>query len=235
MESKKDTSCVLESKRSTFFQIGLLTVGSLTLAAFTYKTPRSFHFEKAMVPYHVVDFTEESADEIEKPEVVIPQTHRTEERSGVDMQANPDENSGSTKNSGELPDPKVGLDGLTFPFIGHIHIAPDLSLENDIFEDADIPAKFVGGYPEMVKFIVSKIEYPDDAKRFGDEGTVYVSFIVEKDGSVSNVAIERGVTEELDREAKRIVRSFPNWIPGEYQYRKVRTRVRLPITFDLAD
>lgn len=235
MESKKNTSCSLENKRSTFFQIGLLTVGSLTLAAFTYKTPRSIFSEKAMVPFRVVEFTEEPAEKIEKPEPVIQITRRNEDRSGVDMHSNPDETSGVTKNSGEIPDPKVGLDGLPFPFIGHINIELDTALETDIFEDADIPAMYVGGYPEMVKFIVSKIDYPEEAKRFGDQGTVYVSFVVEKDGSVSNVGIERGVSADLDKEAKRIVRSFPNWIPGEYQYRKVRTRVRLPITFSLAD
>ena len=62
----------------------------------------------------------------------------------------------------------------------------------------------------MQKFISKEVQYPQEAIELGDQGIVYVSFVVEKDGSVSNIEIVRGVTKKIDREAKRIVRSFPN-------------------------
>ena len=79
--------------------------------------------------------------------------------------------------------------------------------------------------------ISETIVYPEIDQRMGNQGTVYVSFIVEKDGSVTNVQIERGISETIDREAKRIVRGFPNWKPAENAFGKVRTIVRLPIKF----
>ena len=65
------------------------------------------------------------------------------------------------------------------------------------------------------------------------QGTVAISFVVEKNGEITNILVEKGVSKTIDREAKRIVRSFPKWVPAEIDARKVRTRVRLPIVFTL--
>jgi protein TonB len=65
------------------------------------------------------------------------------------------------------------------------------------------------------------------------QGKVYLTFVIEKDGSVSNVAVERGIYKSVDREAERIVRTFPNWKPAEMATGKVRSRVRVPINFVL--
>ena len=66
-----------------------------------------------------------------------------------------------------------------------------------------------------------------------EQGRVYLSFVVEKDGGISNVKVERGVSKDLDREAKRIVRAMPKWEAGEVGGKKVRTRCSLPIVFTL--
>jgi protein TonB len=65
------------------------------------------------------------------------------------------------------------------------------------------------------------------------QGKVYVEFVVETDGSISTIRIAKGVFESLDKEAVRLVRNMPKWIPGEVRARKVRTYARLPITFIL--
>ena len=66
-----------------------------------------------------------------------------------------------------------------------------------------------------------------------EQGKVYLSFVVGSDGSISQVKVERGVSKDLDREAKRVVRSMPKWVPGEAGGKKVATRCRLPIVFTL--
>ena len=98
----------------------------------------------------------------------------------------------------------------------------------------DVEASFPGGYLEMMKFIQQNIDYPEDAMEFDAQGKVYLSFVVEKDGSITNIEVDRKVFPSLDREAKRVIREFPKWIPGEMKYEKVRTKVSLPISFVIA-
>ena len=66
-----------------------------------------------------------------------------------------------------------------------------------------------------------------------EQGRVYLSFVVEADGSISNIDIERGVSSDLDKEAKRLIRKMPSWDAGEAKGKKARTRCRLPINFTL--
>ena len=81
--------------------------------------------------------------------------------------------------------------------------------------------------------INENVDYPQTSIEMNEQCRVFLSFVVEKDGSISNVAIERGVSPDLDREAKRVVRKMPKWNAGEASGRKVRARCRLPINFQL--
>lgn len=100
-----------------------------------------------------------------------------------------------------------------------------------IIDSPDIDAEFPNGTEEMKKFIRKNVKYPISALKKNQEGKVYISFIVELDGSISNQSILRGVCESLDQEAMRLVKSMPNWNPGMYIGQEVRTKVYLPITF----
>ena len=75
--------------------------------------------------------------------------------------------------------------------------------------------------------------YPQSSIEMNEQGRVYLSFVVEADGSLSNIEIERGVSQDLDKEAKRLIRKMPNWEAGEAKGKKARTRCRLPINFTL--
>ena len=234
MIAKKNSRYDLERKRIVLLQIGLMTVGSLTLAAFTYGTPFTFEQEKREVAYQPVNFiTEDYKPKDEKKELVIEhkETSKDKEQSSQKNSA-VSQNMKATKNTktkvksgvkGELGIPKGPGTG------GTVIITSDDTVD----EFPATPTVYIGGRVAMQKHINLKIRYPEDAIRFGDEGTVYVTFIIEKDGSVSNVEVIRGVTHSIDREAKRVVRKFPNWKPAENAYGKVRTRVRLPIVFQL--
>ena len=105
--------------------------------------------------------------------------------------------------------------------------------EEEIIEFPDVEAEFIGGAQEMMIYINQNIQYPITSIEMNEQGKVYLSFVVELDGSISNIYIERGVSKDIDNEAKRIVRSMPKWIPGESKGKKARTRCRLPINFQL--
>lgn len=108
-------------------------------------------------------------------------------------------------------------------------------IEEEIIAFPDKEAEFPGGKDAMFKFINETMVYPPEAIDMGDQGRVYLSFVVEKDGRLTNVKIERGVIKSLDQEAKRIVRKMPNWTPGEVKGEAVRSRARLPIQFMLKE
>ncbi len=105
----------------------------------------------------------------------------------------------------------------------------------DCIEEVDgtFEAEFPGGASVMQRFIANFIDYPVEALEMGDQGRVYLAFIIELDGSISEIKVMRGVTEELDNEAKNLIRLMPKWLPGYCNGRPVRTRVSLPINFAL--
>ena len=108
-----------------------------------------------------------------------------------------------------------------------------VSEENEIVDFPDVDAEFLGGPEAMKQYIQENVVYPEISRKVGDQGRVYISFIVEIDGSISDVKVMRGVTVELNEEAMRVVRNMPRWKPAEVQDKKVRARCRLPITFIL--
>ena len=104
----------------------------------------------------------------------------------------------------------------------------------EIIDLPDVEAEFPGGVEAMSKYIRDNVKYPKVSRDLGDEGRLYVTFVVEKNGSISGVQIMRdGLTPELNEEAKRLVRNMPKWKPAELNNAPVRARCRLPITFTL--
>lgn len=92
---------------------------------------------------------------------------------------------------------------------------------------------FPGGEGEMYKFITTTIKYPEEAKELGIQGKVFVNFVVEPDGSISEVKLIRGIGGGCDEEAIRVVKSMPKWIPGKQRGVPVRVYFNLPIKFTL--
>ena len=97
----------------------------------------------------------------------------------------------------------------------------------------DVEATYYGGADSMQRWIQQNLVYPQEAIELNEQGRVYVSFIIEKDGSVSTVRIERGVSQSIDQEVKRLVSAMPKWVPGEFDGYKTRTKMRLPLNFNL--
>ena len=93
--------------------------------------------------------------------------------------------------------------------------------------------QFPGGEAARFKYMMENVIYPETAKEQGIQGTVYVSFIVEKDGSITNTKVKRGVEKSLDKEALRVVSTMPKWSPGTQEGKSVRVQFNMPISFKL--
>ncbi len=105
--------------------------------------------------------------------------------------------------------------------------------ENKIFTVVEQQPEFEGGYAAMMAFIKKNMRYPASARRMGVDGTVYVSFVVSKDGSISEVKTIRGISADCDKEAMRVVSMMPPWKPGRQNGKPVFVRFVLPIKFQL--
>lgn len=104
-----------------------------------------------------------------------------------------------------------------------------------IFVEVEQPAEFPGGQAAMMKWISEHIRYPEAAKASGISGRVVVKFVVEKDGSITNPTVVKGVDKDLDKEAIRVIKSMPKWKPGKNNGEPVRSYFNLPVTFRLPD
>lgn len=106
--------------------------------------------------------------------------------------------------------------------------------KNDmVFDVVEVMPQFPGGQIAMLKYIMENMKYPEQAMKKGIQGRVAVSFIVEKDGSISDVKPILSVHTLLDKEAVRVVESMPKWTPGKQNGKPVRVRFNLPVMFKL--
>lgn len=102
---------------------------------------------------------------------------------------------------------------------------------------AQFMPEFPGGVSELYEYLQDNIYYPERMKNLGIEGTVYVSFVIEEDGSISRVAVERGIEngEELNKIAIKAIQKMPNWIPGRSGNTSVAVKQTIPIQFSLVN
>ena len=102
-----------------------------------------------------------------------------------------------------------------------------------LFSVVEVMPQYPGGQIAMMKYIMENMKYPEQAMKKGIQGRVAVSFIVEKDGSISNVRPIHSVHTLLDKEAVRVVKSMPKWSPGKQHGKPVRVQLIVPIMFKL--
>lgn len=105
--------------------------------------------------------------------------------------------------------------------------------EDELFTVVEVMPQYPGGVQEMMNFLANNLTYPEKARREQIEGRVFLNFIVEKDGSVSNVKILRGIGAGCDEEAIRVVELMPKWEPGYQRGQAVRVAFNLPVNFRL--
>ncbi len=106
-----------------------------------------------------------------------------------------------------------------------------VTIDVPIFIDPLIHPSFPGGQDSLIKYIDNNFNWAQGQSTVN--GKVFVEFVVDVDGKISDVKIVRGLCDSCDKEALRLVKSMPTWIPGMQNGRKVKTKMLLPITFEL--
>lgn len=221
METKKTEKANIEKHRIPITAIGMLFIGSLVLASFSF-TEGIEKDERisSSINSSEIQFIEEVVKQ-DQPEPIIEQQ---------EILLPPDENIHIDSNSQDIPDSRIIV--ITPPDFTHGD-GGDIVVEQPIIDFPDTEASFPGGAAALQRWISENVQYPQASIEMNEQGKVYLSFVVETDGSISNISIDRGVSPDLDKEAKRVLRKMPNWEAGEAKGKKARTRCRLPINFTL--
>ncbi|MBR4837394.1 MAG: M56 family metallopeptidase [Bacteroidales bacterium] len=137
----------------------------------------------------------------------------------------------AVKNHDERNSLSVKIDGKDFDinFVGGI-----MKDDSDVFSgEVDVMPEYPGGTNAMFDFIQKKVKYPESAKDKGLEGKVYVQFVVEKDGSLSSFQVLRGVSDDIDSEAIRVLKMMPKWKPGMKDGKAVKVQYVMPFNFKM--
>ena len=103
--------------------------------------------------------------------------------------------------------------------------------DQKVFDTVEQMPEYPGGMQAMIEFLQTNMKYPEDAAKQKVEGRVMVQFVVETDGSVSDVHVAKQVFPSLDAEAIRVVQAMPKWTPGKEKGNVVRVKYNLPIVF----
>lgn len=224
MEPKKSPKADLESKRTLFLQIGLVIALAITLAAFEWKS------------YEKREQTLEEGITKETPEEMVPITKQEKEPP-------PPEAPQSTTELNIVEDEVDVEDDVTIDVtadedteVEEYEPAPmeeEDKEEEKVFVVVEDQPEFPGGEQARKQYLSENIEYPQLARESGIEGTVYVTFVVEKDGSISDVRVLRGIGGGCDEEAIRVVKEMPKWEPGKQRGKEVRVQFNMPIRFTL--
>ncbi len=222
MKIRKNPKVNLENKKGIFFQIGMILTLVFVFTAFEYKT-----YEKM-----TLDDTFKSGDIIIE-EMTLATVHKKKSLPPppviIDINLVPDE----VELTEDIfidagADEKTVVPDYEPVFYDEPEIKDDI-----IVKFPEVYPEFPGGMAELYKFLKTHIKYPDIAQERFIQGIAYVGFIVEKDGSITNVKALRPVGGGLDEEAVRVVELMPKWNPGLQMGRPVRVSFTLPIKFKL--
>ena len=218
MEVKKSKEADLESKRWGFIGLGLVVAGALVLMAFSYqsivvepiaKIKEKEKAKKEEIPMDL--FQNEPPPPPPPPQAPPPQITELEE----------------VEDNVEVP-PPVTIDPELNNFEPPADPEPQIK-QTVILDFAEVSPEFPGGEVEMIRFIQENFEYPEIAREMGEQGTVYVQFVVNQDGSIIEEKVIKGVSSSIDKEALRVVKRMPKWKPGEQAGKPVRVRYTMPI------
>ena len=216
MEPKKNPEVNLERKRGLFLQIGLVIALLVVLVAFEYKTYEKIAYNLGALN---LDDLEEEIIPITKQEIKPPPPPPP-----------PPEIIEIVEDDVEIED-EIEIEDTESDEDEEIEIIEED--DDEFFMVVENMPIFPGGDLGLMKYIQKHVKYPAIAKEYNITGKVYVSFIVDKSGSVTNVKIVRGVDKNLDAEAVRVVKSLPKYKPGKQRGKSVRVMFTIPINFTL--
>jgi len=227
MEIKKSVKADLERKKPIYLQVGLVLALSLSLFAFEYKSYDKVEEEAATVTQaEVIEEVVMQTKQEVKPETPPPAQAQTTLLTIVD-------NSVQVTNDVEID---AGDQGDANKEVAYQEVAQETAVEAEeaqIFSVVEESPSYPGGDEARMKYLRENLKYPQLARESNIDGTVYIEFVVERDGSISKPTIKRDIGGGCGEEALRVVKAMPKWTPGKQRSKPVRTQFILPIKFTL--
>lgn len=222
MNEKKNPQIDINKRKSMLINLGLCISLTLTIVAFEWKT----YDEIALVD---LTPTPSEFDPIMKPPITVIPPPKPPQPKPVNIIEKDDDE--------PIEDIVIDLDTELPESVEDIIIEPDLPVETieEAIDFAEVMPEFPGGNAAFYQFVNSHIDYPSKARRMGVQGKVYVQFIVDKDGSVTDVKVVKGIGSGCDEEAERVLKLSPKFKPGKQGSRPARVRMILPIVFKLGN
>lgn len=226
MDLKKSPKADLESKKVIFTEIGLVIGLSIMLVAFEWK---SYDKNIVAVASRQVENIAEEIIPITEQKIKPPPPAPVQQVVKINIV----EDDVEVDDNLEI-DAEADQNTEVEEYIAPVKQDDEESAEEaQIFMVVESMPEFPGGESALYKFLGENIKYPQMAKESGIQGRVFVTFVVEKNGSVTDVRVLRGIGGGCDEEAIRVVQNMPKWTPGKQRGKSVRVQYNLPVKFTL--
>ena len=226
MEEKKSPKANLENKKLMFTQIGLIISLLVAWLAFEHKSYDKREIDPSLLNREVV--VDEEMVEITKQEEPKPQPVEVPKQTTQLEIVQDDVETEDIEINAEVEQNEV-IEEYVAP-----EVVEEEVVEQEIFQIVEEMPSYPGGERALLEYVAKNIKYPQIARETGIQGRVFVGFVVEPDGSVSNVKILRGIGGGCDEEAMRVIKSLPKWKPGKQRGKAVRVSYQIPVVFKLA-
>ena len=223
MEEKKSPKANLENKKLMFIQIGLIISLAVAWAVFEIK---SYDKRELVDLGRTVEVVEEEMVEITKQEQKPQPVEVPKQTTQIQV----------VEDDVEVDDVEINAEVDQNEQIEEyvpVEVEEEEIQEAEIFTIVEEMPEFPGGMNKLAEYLGKNIKYPQMARESGIQGRVFVQFVVEPDGSVSNVAVMRSLGGGCDEEAIRVVKSMPKWKAGKQRGKPVRVSYILPVNFKL--
>ncbi len=227
MEQKKSEKADLERKSPVFFQMGLVITLGFVLFAFEYKSYDAKIIDiGARQQSEVMEETVLNTQQNTPPPPPPPQQQVTTVLEIVDNKTEVETNLSIDAEADESTQIET--------YVAPTQTEETETQETEIFTVVEDQPGYPGGDEARIKYLGENIKYPQMARESQIQGTVYVTFVVEKDGRVRDVRVLRGIGGGCDEEAIRVIQNMPRWNPGKQRGKPVRVQFNMPIKFTLA-
>jgi len=225
MEEKKSPKANLENKKLMFIQIGMIISLLVAWLAFEHKSYDKREIDPSLLNREVV--VDEEMVEITKQEEQKPQpVEMPKQTTQLEI----------VQDDVEVEDIEINAE-IDQAEVMEEYVAPEIEeeevVEQEVFTIVEEMPSYPGGDAKMYEYLGKNIKYPQIARESSIQGRVFVNFVVEPDGSVTNVKVLRGIGGGCDEEAMRVVKSMPKWKPGKQRGKAVRVSYTLPVVFKL--
>ena len=225
MEEKKSAKANLENKKLMFTQIGLIISLLIAWLAFEHKSYDKREIDPSLL--RTAEVVEEEMVDITKQEEQKPQPVEVPKQT-TQLEI--------VQDDVEVEDIEINADVQQDEVIEE-YVAPEVVeeevVEQEIFKIVEEMPAFPGGEAKLLEYVAKNTKYPQIARESGIQGRVFIGFVVETDGSISNVKVLRGIGGGCDEEAVRVIKSLPKWKPGKQRGKAVRVSYQIPVNFKL--